>query len=156
MTIEPVQDISCPEEGAQRKDDWLVLHCEKLASSPCMAAVSEAWVELMRAGFVGPHHTPFWGGWPICWNAVGGRVRGFIHYSSDDHAPEAFIRLGWVAPEFRRQGLYSLMYKDLRAFLKRKGFQCLQGSVYTENHRMQALARKLGRQAKGTYYEDWL
>lgn len=54
----------------------------------------------------------------------------------------------WTAPEFRRQGVATLLKQELETAAKSQGYQKIRTSVYAPNNKMLDLNLKLGYQIK--------
>ena len=85
-------------------------YSKKLALSPAFVFVMEAFVELVKAGHT-VHKMFFSNNSHIVYMEHEGKVIGALVYMIDE-VKEGNILFSHVLPEYRRQGIYKLMYAD--------------------------------------------
>lgn len=73
-------------------------------------------------------------------------VIGLITWQKVEWRKECTIKLGWVDPLFRRQGIYQLMWQRLCKDATEAGLTVITSAVKTTNLPMRQLLRKLGRE----------
>lgn len=83
----------------------------------------------------------------------GGMIVGIISYGYLEHDKSIFIYMGWVHPEFRRNGIYRSLIGKLKGLAAERGALRITGATVVSNTDMQAVMTKLGRRPVAIIYE---
>lgn len=65
-----------------------------------------------------------------------------------------WIAFSYVLPEYRRQGIYTQLYVELKSHAVGKGFLCIESGVQLTNTAMLAAAQRAGRTPVSNTYSD--
>jgi GNAT superfamily N-acetyltransferase len=125
--------------------DVVVRHYEKITHTPAVPLLVEGSAELFR-NFSRSERGTF-----INWddNAFVAFYRGLpvgvLSWSLSEWDKSAVIKLGWVQPGLRRQGVYRKLWEALKSEARQRGLRRIEGATLIENSDMRAVAKAFGR-----------
>ena len=130
-----------------------IQHIPKLNGSDALVALHLAIPELIQSG-------AFEGRWGIIGASQEafiartdqGEVAGVLTFKEED-GEYAWIGMGWVHPDHRRQGVYRSLYQALCDECRKRKLDHLEGTVLHTNPAMMRCAERLGRVANRTTYQ---
>lgn len=112
--------------------------------TPAVALLTRGHHELLDRGFASPETVLNWDDLAVV--AFAGDVAvGVISYSHEKWRKLLWIRMGYVAPEARRHGIYGLMWERIVKAAQRLGALEILGGTHVDNKGMLATAAALGR-----------
>lgn len=85
-----------------------------------------------------------------------GTIVGFLCWKITEWRQEAWICLGYVKPDYRRQGVYTMLYQALRAECKRLKLRSIAGGIHHLNTAVIKAAEAQGRALEEGTWREWL
>lgn len=89
---------------------------------------------------------------PSYWSVTAyshGEIAGLMLFSHEEKAAVLDVRMGYVRPELRRQGLYRQMWDALVAHARTIGVLRIWGGTHVRNVEMRAFWTSVGRPVEG-------
>jgi GNAT superfamily N-acetyltransferase len=112
--------------------------------TPALALLTRGHHELLDRGLAPPETVINWDDLAVV--AFAGDVPvGVISYSHEKWRRILWIRMGYVAPEARRQGIYGLMWERVVKAAHKLGAAEIHGGTHVDNKAMLECAQSLGR-----------
>lgn len=129
-------------------------HFENINRTPAMKLLVEGWFTLLQDGLSEPIVSIFHDDEAVVGYADG-QPAGVISAFFVAWSKTTYIRIGYVRPVFRRQGVYTCMWKKLVEVAQERKMRALEGNTLVGNAAMLATSDSLGRQRFGTilHYE---
>lgn len=127
-------------------------HVEKVVGTPAPAIIARAWVDLLEQGLIQDHMIPI--GWDdsAFYITDGDRFVAVLSYFAAEWNGGAHVKVGWVAPEYRRRGLYRRLWSALVERAREKGWMRIEGATAANNAPLQAFAASVGRELTAFSY----
>ena len=125
-----------------------IKHYKNLARTPALPLVVVGWSELIKNNHVLNAVLVFWDDEALvafCKN----RPVGVLTYIFIEHLKCFDIRIGYVVPEFRRQGIYEQLWQALVKRAQDQNVLAIESSTAMENKVMRDFAKKMGRRERG-------
>jgi GNAT superfamily N-acetyltransferase len=123
-----------------------IRHYKQISNTSALPLALRAQQALRNNGFVDNLLTLSWDHSAI--EAVPdltGRGIGIMVYQHLEWAKQIYVGIGWVDPNYRRQGVYTHMWRALLAKAKDLKVVEIRGITHVDNGSMRTLAAKLGR-----------
>lgn len=128
------------------------VYIDQINNTDALVLAIEAHYELMKAGLSNPMQMVGWDNSAILARTEGHLRTGTIMIPAGvitfEHAKwqkRVYIQLGYVKPEYRRQGIYRAMWDELVRKARELNAKQIMGVVSAQNHDMLAAAKSLGR-----------
>ena len=117
---------------------------EGINQTPALALLTRGHHELLDRGLASPETVINWDDLAVV--AFAGAVPvGVISYSHEKWRKILWIRMGYVAPEARRRGIYGAMWERVVKAAQRLGALEIHGGTHVDNKAMLECAESLGR-----------
>lgn len=129
---------------------FVFLKASSCVGTPAVDLFGVSWAEQVENKTIDRFVIPFYDGYPIIWCETNGQPAGFIHYQ--DTGVEYWVRMSYVAPIWRRRGLYSEMVDILKELARKEKKLRISGGTFHSNHATRAAYAATGRTFKS---ETW-
>jgi GNAT superfamily N-acetyltransferase len=130
----------------------LVERYDNINFTPAAPLLFRAQHELMEAGFMRPCIMVFWDDNALVAFNIDKLPIGVISFVHEKWLRQISIRLGYVLPEWRRQGVYRTLWNSLVDVAKSLDVKEIQGNTHVDNTPMNETMKALGRTELGKYY----
>jgi predicted GNAT family acetyltransferase len=124
---------------------WRIEHFPKIVNTPAVPFLVHAWDDLLRNRLCDPH--TIWMQWDD--GAVlafsDGEPVGAISYAVSEWDAAVYVRIGYVPPELRGQGIYRTLWGHLVTISRNCGAKVIRSATNIGNRPMRAVAEKLNR-----------
>lgn len=112
----------------------------------------EAWNDLLQRGMTGGSILV---DWEQCafYAEEDGQVVGVLTYKVYDHDHSLYIAVGYVKPEYRKQGVYRSLWDAAVEKAREKSCTHVTGVTHWDNAEMQAVMKHMGREPRYITYE---
>lgn len=77
---------------------------------------------------------------------------GFISFA--EYEDYAWVYASYVDPKFRKQGIYTKMYKRLRTLARKRGYRSIESGIAPKNKAMLKAAVSMGREVHSVVVVD--
>jgi GNAT superfamily N-acetyltransferase len=119
--------------------------------TPAMPLMARGWSELIRGDLADPVQVINWDDEAIL-ALVNGDPAGVMSFSHIKWERVIWVKLGYVLPEFRRQGVYRAMWNRLVEIAQQRKVPEILGATSVRNAAMQKTMHRLGRTAFALQY----
>jgi GNAT superfamily N-acetyltransferase len=113
-------------------------------NTPAPALIAQAWTEMLTAGTVSNETVSSWDNQALV-AFYGEAPAGLLTYDHVKYRKLVWIQLAWVAPAFRRLGIYRKLWDRVVIEARRLEAVKIQGGTALNNTVMREAARKMGR-----------
>jgi L-amino acid N-acyltransferase YncA len=133
-----------------------IVHSKQASNTAAFALIAEGWNELVQEGF-----TPDWQGFSpvdatdqvLYAEREDGEIIGVLAYQHYEPFGQFYVKLGYVEPTSRKQGVYRALYEALLKRATPDKVSRITSSVHVDNVTMQEVMKRLGRPLVGLTYE---
>lgn len=144
-----------PPRHEQQGNLISILHSPHSLGTPPVRLFGKAWSELIDKGLTDEWIIPFYEGFPVVYAIEQVRFSpicvGFITYQVS--YGEAYVRMSYVVPERRRQGIFTQMFDALKARAVEENFKRIAGGTFVQNEPMKATYIATDRRRRS---EHWI
>ena len=135
----------------------MIKHLQQISGSPYHFKALEAFVETVLAGNGDGSAVIFnWDDKVSVILSRSGELQGLIVWRHLKWLQQVWICQGWVEPKYRRRGLYTKLYRAVKAEAKKLGARTIAGGVKPANVAMIAAAKRQGRKVVCVTVEEAL
>jgi GNAT superfamily N-acetyltransferase len=116
-----------------------------IEQTPVSLFITKGWVELADAGHVDPNSILVGGSYPAVYAEERGKIIGAITYFGSEGDLSLNINMGYVLPKYRRRGVYTRMFEEIKTIGRERGFKWISTHTSPKNTAIVATNEKLGR-----------
>lgn len=80
------------------------------------------------------------------------KIVGIMTYDYLDYSNSIFIQISYVDKYYRKKGIYSKLWQEIKINALAKGCVFISSIVHVNNYTMQQVCNNLGREQKGIVY----
>ena len=129
-------------------------HVEILSGSPAMPIAVEGWMNLIDHGMMQDDTCLLaWNNKALLAYSENDTLLGVLVYTDIEWRQMYGVVLGYVRLAYRKHGVYRKLWKALVKEAQKEGRLKIEGATSVDNHTMQEVMRKLGRQATRIEYQ---
>ncbi|SRR6266404_505712 len=121
-----------------------IAHYKGLNYTPAVCLATKVQAELIASGKSEPLLSVGWDDNAIV-ASINEKEVGLITWRYIEWIRTVNIHLGWVDPEYRRNGIYSQMWRELVQKARDLEAKCITGTTHMDNYAMRKVARSMGR-----------
>ena len=128
-----------------------ITHHKRISQTPAIPLLVRGWAEISAASLTN-------GGICIAWDhealvaLVDDTPAGVLSYNFSEWQNCFWVNLGYVLPEYRKQGVYRALWAELITRAQTAGALTIEGSTHVDNKALQRVASKLGRAPSSITY----
>jgi RimJ/RimL family protein N-acetyltransferase len=133
-----------------------VVYSKQASNTASFALIAEGWNELVQEGFTpdGQGFCPVDGNDQVLYaEREDGEIIGVLAYQHYGPLGQFYVKLGYVEPTSRKQGVYRALYEALLKRAATDKIGRITSTVSVENVAMQEVMKRLGRPLVGLAYE---
>lgn len=120
------------------------IHNDVLEGSPAMPAFMREYADLIERGWARPY-TAHNEKHRVCYaKNPDNRVMGGIVFGLNQLTKVGWIVFSFTVPEFRRQGVYTALHREVEALMTKAGMTDLASHVHVDNKVRQASCEQVG------------
>lgn len=129
-----------------------IVHFKKLQSCPYLPDIIRAWSVILNSG-IGDQSAFIlnWDNQAIVAVDENNSFLGVMVYVICDFRDVGFVKLGFVNPSHRRQGIYASLFEELKKILP-ETIKAIEGASSADNKNMLAFCEKHDRKVYATIY----
>jgi GNAT superfamily N-acetyltransferase len=121
-----------------------IKHYDGINYTPAIQLIVEAQADLLRTGKSEPLLSALWDNQVVA-AFEGDYCIGVITWNYSAWVKTASINIGYVDKNYRRKGIYRMLWDELVIKAREKGAVNITGSTHLDNAAMRAAAKALGR-----------
>ena len=133
-----------------------IVHSKQAANTAAFALIAEGWNELVQEGFTpdGQGFCPVEANDQVFYaEREDGEIIGVLAYQHYEPLGQFYVKLGYVEPTSRRQGVYRALFEALLKRAVADKISRITSTVAVDNVAMQEVMKRLGRPLVGLAYE---
>ena len=129
-----------------------VVHFEQINRTEAYPLALEGHVELLRQGLAEPVESVSWENEALLAKQGSGELAGVLVFGHQKWNRSFWVQLGFVRPQFRRQGVYRAMWRQLVTIAQARKIPVILGATSVSNTDMQRVMAQLDRSAYAIQY----